>query len=33
VKVITQILTMPRMHSEFISKNFKVFSKGRTIEV
>jgi hypothetical protein len=33
VKVITQILTMPGMHSEFVSKNFEVFSKERTIEV
>lgn len=33
VKAITSILTMPGMHPEFVSKNFEVFSKGRTIEV
>ena len=33
VEVINRILKMPGMHVEFISKNFEVFSKGRTVEV
>jgi hypothetical protein len=33
VEVINRILKMPGMHAEFISKNFEVFSKGRTVEV
>jgi hypothetical protein len=33
VEVINHILKMPGMHAEFVSKNFEVFSKGRTIEV
>jgi hypothetical protein len=33
VAVINRILKMPRMHTEFQSKNFEVFSKGRMIEV
>ena len=33
VEVISQILKMPGMHSEFVSRNFEVFSKGRTVEV
>jgi hypothetical protein len=33
VEVINRILKMPGMHIEFSSKNFEVFSKGRTVEV
>jgi hypothetical protein len=33
VEVINRILKMPGMHAEFVSKNFEVFSKGRTVEV
>lgn len=33
VDVINRILKMPGMHAEFQSKNFEVFSKGRTVEV
>ena len=33
VEVINRILKMPGMHAEFISRNFEVFSKGRTVEV
>jgi len=32
VEVINRILKMPGMHAEFISRNFEVFSKGRTVE-